>query len=83
MTARSVAFAVAEEDVPVLDELVAYFGGGNRSEFLRQAMKRMRRELWADSMRDLQARTRTELGGKVFSREDVDALVKRTIAQYA
>jgi len=83
MTAQSVAFAVAEEDMPVLNELVQQFGGGNRSEFLRQAMKRMRHEAWAAKMRDLQAETRAQLGGKVFTREEVDALIKQTLAGHA
>ena len=83
MTARSVAFAVAEEDIPVLNELVQQFGGGNRSEFLRQAMKRMRHEAWAAKMRHLQAETRAQLGGRVFTREEVDALVKQTLAEHA
>jgi len=72
MTARSVAFAVAEEDMPVLDRLVEEFGGGNRSEFLRQAMRRMRHEAWAAGMRDLQAKAHAEIGGPL-SRAQVDA----------
>jgi hypothetical protein len=30
--ARTISFAVAEEGQAILDELVAYFGGGNRSK---------------------------------------------------
>jgi Arc/MetJ-type ribon-helix-helix transcriptional regulator len=82
MGARSVAFAVAEEDMPVLDQLVEQFGGGNRSEFLRQAMKRMRHEAWAERMRDLQARTHAQIGGPL-SREQVDALIKQAAAERA
>ena len=31
MSAQTLGFAVQPEDRPVLDELVAYFGDGNRS----------------------------------------------------
>jgi Arc/MetJ-type ribon-helix-helix transcriptional regulator len=82
MAARSVAFAVAEEDMPVLDQLVDQFGGGNRSEFLRQAMKRMRHEAWAEPMRNLQAKAHAEIGGPL-SREQIDALIKETLAERA
>jgi len=80
MAARSVAFAVAEGDMPVLDQLVEEFGGGNRSEFLRQAMWRMRHEAWATRMRDLQAKAHAEIGGPL-SRAQVDALIRETLAE--
>ena len=35
MSAQTLGFAVQAEDRPVLDELVAYFGDGNRSAYLR------------------------------------------------
>ena len=31
MSAQTIGFAVQPEDRPLLDELVAYFGNGNRS----------------------------------------------------
>jgi Arc/MetJ-type ribon-helix-helix transcriptional regulator len=80
MTAKTVGFAVAEEDEAGLKELVDHFGHGNRSEFLRVAMQRMRHELFAERMSRLQAEAREELGGRVVSRDEVDALVKRVLA---
>lgn len=79
MTAKSVGFAIADEDQPRLQALVEHFGNGNRSEFLRAAMKRMTHDLWAEKMRDLQSQAREELGGRVVSREEVTALVKKTL----
>lgn len=76
MAAKSIGFAVAEEDVPLLNELVEKFGGGNRSEFLRVAMKKLRHEAWAEKMRALQAETRQSLGGRVYTTEEVVQLVK-------
>jgi len=80
MAAKTVGFAVAEEDAAGLKELVDHFGHGNRSEFLRVAMQRMRHELFAERMRGLQAESREQLGGRVVSRDEVGALVKRVLA---
>lgn len=80
MAAKTVGFAVAEEDVAELKELVDYFGHGNRSEFLRVAMRRMRHELFAERMRGLQSEAREQLGGRVVSRDEVGQLVKRVLA---
>jgi hypothetical protein len=42
MSAQTLGFAVQPEDRPVLDELVAYFGDGNRSAYLRAILKVMK-----------------------------------------
>jgi Arc/MetJ-type ribon-helix-helix transcriptional regulator len=49
MAAKTVGFAVADEDRDILDRLVERYGRGNRSEFLRAAMKVMA----ADEVNDL------------------------------
>lgn len=79
MSAKTVGFAIADEDQAKLQALVDHFGHGNRSEFLRAAMKRMTRDMWAEKMRGLQAQAREELSGRVVSREEVTALVKKTL----
>lgn len=48
-------FAVQPEDRPLLDELVAYFGNGNRSAYLRATLRIMRSVMLADQLRELQA----------------------------
>ena len=55
MNAQTLGFAVQPEDRPLLDELVAYFGNGNRSAYLRATLKIMRSVMLADQLRDLQA----------------------------
>ena len=40
---------------PVLDELVAYFGDGNRSAYLRATLKVMKSIMIADQLREAQA----------------------------
>ena len=74
---------MADEDAALLDDLVAHFGNGNRSEFLRVAMKRMRHEMFADRMRVLQAGVRDDLGGRVLSPEEVTERVKAVLAERA
>lgn len=41
MTTRTVGFAIAAEDEERLRRLTERFGGGNRSAFLREAMRQM------------------------------------------
>jgi hypothetical protein len=81
VTAKTVGFAISEENRPLLDELVDYFADGNRSEFLRIAMERMAREKFANRMTDLQSRVRAELGGRVLSEDEVAALVREVKAK--
>lgn len=81
MAARTVGFAITDEDRPQLDALVEHFGHGNRSEFLRVAMRRMRHEMWAEKMRGIQARGRAETGGRVVSREEVSARIAAALGR--
>ena len=55
MTAQTLGFAVQSEDRPVLDELVAYFGDGNRSAYLRATLKVMKSIMIANQLREAQA----------------------------
>lgn len=65
MSAQTLGFAVQAEDRPVLDELVAYFGDGNRSAYLRATLKVMKSIMIANQLREAQAygqRRTAELG---------------------
>jgi hypothetical protein len=55
MSAQTLGFAVQPEDRPLLDELVAYFGEGNRSAYLRATLKVMKSVMLAEQLRELQA----------------------------
>ncbi len=79
MAAKTVRFAIPDEERPELDALVAYFANGNRSEFLMAAMKRMKHQMWAEKMCGRQAAVREDLGGRVVPREEVTAMVKKTL----
>lgn len=83
MAAVTVGFAIAEEDKALLEDLVEHFAGGNRSEFLRLAMKRMARDRFAKRLSDIQDMAHAELNGKVYSTEDIVAMCKATNAEHA
>jgi hypothetical protein len=55
MSAQTLGFAVQLDDRPLLDELVAYFGEGNRSAYLRATLKIMRSVMLAEQLREVQA----------------------------
>jgi hypothetical protein len=55
MTAQTLGFAVQPEDRALLDELVEYFGAGNRSAYLRATLKVMKSIMIADQLRESQA----------------------------
>lgn len=76
---QTIGFAVQDEDKQTLDELVTYFGGGNRSAYLRATFKVMRSVMLAERLRDLQsygASKSAELGHSV---DDVPALVRSVL----
>jgi hypothetical protein len=83
MAATTVGFAIAEEDRDELNELVDYFGHGNRSEFLRVAMKRLRRDKMAENLQRIQAQMREDMGGRVVSPEEVTEMVKSVLQESA
>lgn len=78
MTAQTVGFAVADGDRPLLDRLVERYGRGNRSEFLRVAMRVMAAEERAERLRDLQTRVHAQVG-RVYTADEVNDLVRQVL----
>jgi hypothetical protein len=56
MTTTTIGFAVSEEDRPLLERLVARFGKGNRSEYLRETLRIMESIAIAEEIQELQER---------------------------
>jgi hypothetical protein len=75
MVARPISFAVEDEDIPPLEELTTEFGGGNRSEFLRVAMKEFKKKLRFQQMEELRAEMLKERCGKVYTTEETLRLI--------
>ena len=70
MSTSTVGFAVADEDRERLARLVEYFGGGNRSAYLRATLTVMESLARAERLRDLQARNaeRAAAAGQDYER---------------
>jgi hypothetical protein len=76
MSAQTLGFAVQAEDRPVLDELVAYFGDGNRSAYLRATLKVMKSLMIASQLRESQAYGQQRTAELGIEPADVPALVQ-------
>jgi hypothetical protein len=76
MSAQTLGFAVQPEDRPVLDELVAYFGDGNRSAYLRATLKVMKSIMIADQLREAQAYGQQRAAELGIDASDVPARVQ-------
>jgi Arc/MetJ-type ribon-helix-helix transcriptional regulator len=75
---KTVGFAVADDDRPLLDRLVERYGHGNRSEFLRAAMKVMAAEERAERLRSLQENIHAQTG-QIYSPTQVNELVRSVL----
>lgn len=76
MSTTSIGFAVSDEDRARLDELAEYFGGGNRSAYLRATFTVMESIRRADILRDLQARSHQRLAEHDIAEHDLDELIR-------
>jgi hypothetical protein len=79
MTTRTIGFAVADEDRADLDELVDYFGNGNRSAYLRATIRVMRSVKLAEELRDIQAYGQRRLAEQGLALEDIPEITRRVL----
>jgi hypothetical protein len=77
--ARTIGFAVAEEDEARLEHLTQRFGGGNRSAFLREAMFQMEAVDRASQLAELQAYGVERTAAAGLTDEDAVAVVRRAL----
>lgn len=76
MRAKTVGFAISDDDRELLERLTEHYGQGNRSEFLRLAMKRMEHDRLAQRFIETREAIANDLAGKEFTTEEVLALVR-------
>ena len=81
MTSITIGFSILEEDEERLQRLVDHFGQGNRSAFLRAAMKHMEVLERAERLNALSDYGAERLAAKGLSPEDIPALVKQALAK--
>src|SRR5215475_266697 len=79
MATMTIGFAVAEEDRDQLDELVEYFGNGNRSAYLRATLKIMMAVKLAEELRELQAYGQGRLAAKDLDLDGISAITRRVL----
>jgi hypothetical protein len=75
MAATTVGFAIDPELRPGLDEVVEHFGHGNRSEFLRIAVRDYQTRLRLERLHGLREQARAERRGRILSADEVLALI--------
>jgi metal-responsive CopG/Arc/MetJ family transcriptional regulator len=75
MVAKTVGIAVPDELRPALDEVVKHFGHGNRSEFLRIAVRDYQARLRLERLHAVRERARAERGGRMYSADEVLELI--------
>ncbi|MGB3910667.1 MAG: ribbon-helix-helix domain-containing protein [Pseudolysinimonas sp.] len=80
MAAKTVGIAVADDLRPALDEVVEHYGHGNRSEFLRLAVRDYQGRLRLERLHALRKEARAERGGRVYTSDEVLDLIRETAA---
>lgn len=75
MAAKTVGIAIADDLRPALDEVVDHFGHGNRSEFLRLAVRDYQGRLRLERLHAVRETARAERGGRRYSTDEVLALI--------
>jgi metal-responsive CopG/Arc/MetJ family transcriptional regulator len=81
MRAKTVGIAVSDELRPALDEVVEHFGGGNRSEFLRLAVREYQARLRLERLHAIREQVRDELGGRRYTSDEVLELIRESVPQ--
>lgn len=79
MAAETIGFAVQPEDKPELQRLVDIYGNGNRSEFLREAMRTMAARERAERLDQLGqsfAESETAHWGRLLTEDEGTALTR-------
>lgn len=74
-TSQTVGFAVGPELRPGLDEVVDHYGHGNRSEFLRVAVREFQARMRLERLHALRDEARAERSGRVLSESEVMDLI--------
>lgn len=81
MATKTVGFAIDDEDRERLDRLVAKYGHGNRSAFLRVAMEYMEAVDRAERLRRLQSYGAERAAAAGVSLDDVHDIVDRVLSK--
>ena len=76
MASQTIGFAISDEDRERLDRLVDYFGGGNRSAYLRATLKVMESLRRAERLREMQAANHRRLAERGVTAAELPSLIR-------
>lgn len=62
--------------LPDLEIVSNEFAGGNRSEFLRVAVRHFRSRMMAERLKSIRAQGKADRGGRIYSNAEVMTLVR-------
>ncbi|WP_188191463.1 hypothetical protein [Nonomuraea sp. SYSU D8015] len=79
MATKTIEFAVSDEDLTDLEELVDYFSQGNRSAYLQATIGVMKSVKLAEELRELQAYAHGKLGERGMPLEDIPEITRRIL----
>ncbi|MBI3923973.1 MAG: hypothetical protein HY319_00380 [Armatimonadetes bacterium] len=79
MGTKTIGFAVSDEDIPRLDRLAKKFAQGNRSAFLRQALRQMEVIERAERLAALQGYGSERSAAMDLGPEDAVEVVRRVL----
>jgi metal-responsive CopG/Arc/MetJ family transcriptional regulator len=79
MATRTIGFAVEERDLPRLDRLSRRYAGGNRSAFLREAMRQMEVVERAERLVELQGYGAMRAAETGVTYEEAAEVVRRVL----
>ena len=79
--AKTIGFSVADRDEERLNRLVRKFGGGNRSAFLREAMRQLEVVDRAGRLQQLQRIGAAHSADRGVTPDEVNAIVKKVLSR--
>jgi Arc/MetJ-type ribon-helix-helix transcriptional regulator len=78
--AKTTGFSLPEDMQADLEAVVQEFAGGNRSEFLRIAVREYKGRMLATRLSTIRAEARAEMGGATYTPEQVRSIVVEALA---
>lgn len=76
MSQQIIEIEIRAEDVPLFDSLVAQYGEGDPSKFLKYAIQKVNADRIRTKLRVLQKDARKDMGGKVFTSDQTLQMIK-------
>ena len=78
--AKTTGFSLPEDMQADLDLVVKEFAGGNRSEFLRIAVREYKGRMLASRLSTIRSQARTEMGDVTYTPDQVRSIVADALA---